>query len=159
MIEVRNLGARRARDGGQISNYLMQHSAGYRFNLGQRLRYEGRWRRFGFGAERGPWSFFLTLMPDVYEDLLEHLERTKGEPPSEDEVARTLKEKRLAEVPPLIAIAHRRGGEPRAPRNLELRRDGDLWFLEAEWAGWPWRVHQSLKLLHRILDELQGVER
>lgn len=149
----------RSRDGAQISNFLLANSSGYRFNLGQRIQYRGEWRRFGLGIERGPWSFYLTLLADVYEDLSDHLERERGHPPTPEEMARALKERRLERVPPLIAIAHRRGGEPRPPRRVELLHEDGYWFMDATRAGWHWRVYQSLRLLLRTLDVLQGGQR
>lgn len=147
---------RRTRDAGHVSNYLLENAAGYTFNQGRRIEHRGQRRRFGLGIERGPWSFHLTLVPDVVEDLQEYLGlRYEGEG-KEREMIKALKENRIIEVPPLVAIANRRGEEP---SGYELERGDGVWFLRATQAGWPWRAHQSLKLLRIVLDRLQGRER
>ena len=147
---------RRARDAGHVSNYLLANASGYAFDLGRTIEYRGQRRRFGLGIARGPWSFYLTLLPDVIEDLHRHVGAGSPEYVDERAMLQAIREDRITEVPPLLAIANQRGEEP---MGYELEHSGGFWFLDARRAGWPWRAHQSLKLLRIVLDRLQGHER
>ena len=158
MRKIVDYAAEQSRDGARIANYLLDKSSGYEFGFGHLHVFGDRRRHFGLKVQRGPWRFELTLFPDVHRDFMDYL-ADQGREPTDEEVARALKEKRFLEVPPLIAIQNRRGQEPHAPRGRELVTGVGMWFLRADLAGWPWRAPQSLKLLMRILNEIQGIER
>jgi len=147
---------RRGRDAGHVSNYLLENAGGYTFNLGRTIEYRGQRRRFGLGIERGPWSFYLTLLPDVMDDLRELTGGRYRGIADEREMLEALRKKRITEVPPLIAVANAKGLEP---KGYELESADGCWFLRADQAGWPWRAHQSLRLLRDVLERLQGRER
>ena len=158
MRKIVDYAAEQSRDGARIANYLLEKSSGYEFGFGHYHVFGDRRRHFGLKAQRGPWRFELTLFPDVHRDFMDYL-ADQGREPTDEEVALALKEKRFLEVPSLIVIQNLLGQEPHTPRGRELVTGGGMWFLHADTAGWPWRAPQSLRLLIRILNEIQGIEK